>query len=191
MQSRFDIPSIVVSHDPAEIGLFSDHVWLMQDGAIAGSGLPEDVFLRPESAAVALLTGVENVWHGRCIAQVNGQAQIAIGAMALTGEYGGSVGDAVTVALPAGEVLLSRAIPSSTSARNVWLARITRVKVHGREVVVHAGCRPAGLRTDAGGEVTPLLVIVTPGAASDLDLKAGDTLYAVFKAGAAAVYASG
>jgi len=185
----YDIPSILVSHDPFEIGVLCEHVWLVNGGAIIGSGTPEQVFLRPEGTTQAMLAGVENIWHGR-IAALNGtKTVIQVGPNALVADYAaGAVGDAVTAVLTATEVLLSRALPTQTSARNVWPVRVTEIHEHGREVVVHMGAAPTGTGAAPDGSPTPLVVIITPAALSDLELKPGDLLYALFKATAVRVF---
>ncbi len=186
---KYDVPSILVSHDPFEIGVLCEHVWLVHDGAIIGSGTPEQVFLRPESTTQAMLAGVENIWHGR-VSAINGtKTVILIGPNDLVADYtAGEVGESVTAVLTATEVLLSRALPSQTSARNGRPVRVAESHEHGREVVVHMNAAPQGPGGTAPGTPTPLVVIITPAALSDLELKRGDTLYALFKATAVRVF---
>jgi molybdopterin-binding protein len=97
-------------------------------------------------------------------------------------------GDSVVAVLPAVEVTLSRTVPTETSARNVWAARVTRVTIRGREVVVHLGCGQTGDTPVASAGSIPLVALITPGALADLQLKTGDVLYALFKATAVRVF---
>lgn len=189
VQKHFKLPAIFVSHDPSEIGVFCDSVWMMEHGKIEHTGTPEQIFLRPESASAALRAGVENIWHGRIEVSVDGLAAVRIGAQLLRTETPGAQhGDSVVAVLPAGEVTLSRALPTKTSARNVWAARVTRVTVRGREVVVHLGCGQSGDTPVASSESIPLVALITPGAIADLELKTGDVVYALFKATAVRVF---
>jgi molybdate transport system ATP-binding protein len=187
LQERFDIPAIMVSHDPVEVGLLCDTVWLMHAGSIQGTGTPEDVFLKPGSEKAAYIAGIENIWHGRVRAASKGLAHIDVGGLDLAAEYDGSAGDGVTVALAAAEVLLSRTLPSGTSARNVWLARVTEIRHTSREVSIHMGCAEPGTQ-DPNVKMVPLLAIVTPAAKDELELKKGDLVYALFKASATSVF---
>jgi molybdate transport system ATP-binding protein len=186
---RFDVPALYVSHNPFEVGVFCEKVWLLELGKIVGTGSPEQVFLRPESASQALLAGVENIWRGRVKAAEADRVTVALGANRLNAEYtGGKIGDEVVVVLAAAEVLLSRTLLTQTSARNVWTARVTDLSVRGREVAVHLGCGPAGISEGAPSDPTPMVALITPAALADLELKQGDTIYAVFKAIAVRVF---
>jgi molybdate transport system ATP-binding protein len=186
---RYEIPAIYVSHDPFEIGVFCETVWLLEGGRLVGTGTPEQIFLRPEGTSQALLAGVENIWRGAIEESDGERVRVAVGSVHLSGEFtGGTVGQSVVVVLAAAEVLLSRAVPAQTSARNVWLGRVTEVITRGREVAVHLGCGEPGAA--AGGQTTqlPLVALITPAALSDLELKRGDAVYALFKSAAARVF---
>jgi molybdate transport system ATP-binding protein len=187
----YDLPAVYVSHDPFEIGVFCETVWLLEGGRLLGTGTPEQIFLRPEGTSQALLAGVENIWRGQIEASDGERVTVAVGPMRLSGEFaGGTAGQRVVVVLAAAEVLLSRAVPAKTSARNVWLGRVTEIVTRGREVAVHLGCGEPGVA--AGGEAarTPVVALITPAALSDLELKRGDVVYVLFKAAAARVFAA-
>jgi molybdate transport system ATP-binding protein len=186
---RFSVPALYVSHNPFEVGVFCEKVWLLEGGEIVGTGSPEQIFLRPESASQALLAGVENIWRGRVVAAEADRVTVSLGTSRLNAEFrGGSIGDEVVVVLAAAEVLLSRTLLTQTSARNVWAARVTDLSVRGREVAVHLGCRSDGTTDNASADPTPMVALITPAALADLELKQGDTIYAVFKAIAVRVF---
>jgi molybdate transport system ATP-binding protein len=189
LQERFDVPTIIVSHDPVEVGLLCDTVWLIHTGEIQGTGSPEEVFLKPGSKRAASIAGIENIWHGEVVDTSHGLAYIDVGGLKLAAEYEGSAGERVTVALAAAEVLLSRTLPSGTSARNLWLARVTEVRHTSREVSVHMSCADPGTKGQRT-KMVPLLAIVTPAARDDLQLKKGDVVYALFKASVTSVFAA-
>jgi molybdate transport system ATP-binding protein len=185
---RFDVPSVFVSHDPSEMGVFADEIWFLEEGRLVSRGPSEHVFLRPESLSQAMLAGIENVWQGTLVARHEDVACVDLNGLNLFAEDpGGHAGDAVRVVLAAGEVLLSKLLPTSTSARNVWNSRVTDIQVMGREVVVRLGCRPPG-RTTPEHPALELTVLITPASMHDLQLTRGDLLYAVFKASAARVF---
>jgi molybdate transport system ATP-binding protein len=183
---RYDTPAIYVSHDPFEVGVFCESVWLIENGRLVGTGTPEQIFLRPEGASLALLAGVENIWRGTIEHADGDRVKVAVGATLLSGEFeGGGVGQPVVVVLAAAEVLLSRAVPALTSARNVWPGRVIEVAHRGREIAVHLGCGDL----DAGSaSPVPLVSIITPAALADLELKRGDLVYALFKSAAVRVF---
>jgi len=188
---RHETPAVFVSHDPFEIGVFCETVWLLEAGQLVGTGTPEQIFLRPEGTSQALLAGVENIWRGEIEASDGERVRVAVGSVRLSGEFtGGAVGQRVVVVLAAAEVLLSRAVPAQTSARNVWLGRVTEVVARGREVAVHLGCGEPGISAGAGTTAIPLVALITPAALSDLELKRGDAVYVLFKSAAARVFAA-
>lgn len=179
---RFEIPAILVSHDPFEIGVFCERVWLIESGRIIGIGTPEDVFLRPEDPSQAMLAGIENTWKGK-VKSIDGSfATISVGGQALTAEASHTTpGSPITVVLAAAEVLLSRERPAHTSARNIWPGRIIDIQQRSREITVHLECG-----TEA--ESLPLTALITPAARSDLELELGDQVYGVFKATAIRIF---
>ena len=82
----YDLPSIFVSHDPFEIGIFCEQVWLMESGKIVGTGTPEDIFLRPEGTSQALIAGIENIWKGSVAQTQDDQATVAVGGQRVIAE---------------------------------------------------------------------------------------------------------
>lgn len=182
---RFAIPAIFVSHDPFEIGVFCECVWLMERGEIIGTGTPEQVFLRPEGTAQATLAGLENLWRGS-IGSVDGdRVSVALGPQQLVAEYsGGASGDPVAAVIASSEILLSVARPERTSARNVWPGRIAAIRHRGREVAVQVECGASGKSKTS----LPVVAIITPAALADLELAEGQDVFVVFKATAARVF---
>lgn len=55
------IPTLLVSHDPAEAALNAQHIALLADGNIIQYGTPAELFERPVSAQAARLLGCLNV----------------------------------------------------------------------------------------------------------------------------------
>jgi molybdate transport system ATP-binding protein len=187
LQSRFDTPWVFVSHDPSEVGLFCRDVWLIRQGRIEAQGPTEQVFLRPESEAAALVAGLENRWE----AVVRGVAGTAVvldaGGLCLHAEFDGAADLAVVAMVPASEVLLAPPGPALISARNSWTGKVCALehRVHG--ILVRLEC----LRS-ADGSVAdipvPLCALVTPAAAADLSLCEGMLVSAIFKSSAVRVF---
>jgi molybdate transport system ATP-binding protein len=188
VQSRFETPIVFVSHDPEEIGLFCSEVWFLREGQIVAQGTAEEVFLRPESEQAALIAGIENRWSARVQSAGPEGAVLEVGELSLHVDFEGSPGDYVVAMVPASEILLSPRGSAGTSARNLWPARVRNLehRVHG--IVVHLDC-DANPQGDASMRATvPLTVLITPAAASELHLRAGDIICAIFKSSAVRVY---
>lgn len=61
IQLRLGITTVFVTHDQEEALAISDRVAVMGDGEILQIGTPEDLYLRPVSAAVATFVGVSSL----------------------------------------------------------------------------------------------------------------------------------
>jgi len=62
---RFEIPSILVTHDRREVLALADDLMVMDGGRLCQTGPVEDVLARPRNARVAGMLGVENILSGR------------------------------------------------------------------------------------------------------------------------------
>ncbi|MFT6072254.1 MAG: iron(III) transport system ATP-binding protein [Alphaproteobacteria bacterium] len=79
---------LMVTHDPAEAFLSSDHIIYLRDGQIVQSGTPEHIYLQPKNLDVALFSGAVNILSG----VVKGRyAQTQIGYLPVTTNIEGHV----------------------------------------------------------------------------------------------------
>src|SRR5215475_12435580 len=65
LQRRLKITSLYVTHDQEEAMALSDRVVVMQEGRILQIGVPEDIYRRPRSEAVAAFFGSPNLLQGK------------------------------------------------------------------------------------------------------------------------------
>ncbi|CVK31402.1 ATP-binding cassette domain-containing protein [Methanoculleus bourgensis] len=71
-----------ITHHFEDIFALADRVAVMQDGRIAQTGTPDEVFRKPATEFVAAFTGMENVFYG--VSRVrDGEATIDLGAITL------------------------------------------------------------------------------------------------------------
>lgn len=61
------VPTLIVSHDRAEVSALADQVLIVDQGAVRQQGTVDDVFLRPASRDVARVVGVENILEGTLV----------------------------------------------------------------------------------------------------------------------------
>lgn len=188
VQKRFETPLVFVSHDPVEIGRFCDEVWFLHGGRLEAQGTPEQVFLRPESEAAALVAGIENRWIARVLHVASEANRVKVGDLTLQADFDGLPGQDVVAMVPAVEILLSRAIPTGTSARNLWPGVVTGLehRVHG--ILVHVACGATSDTEAIPATTVPLSVLITPAAFSELQLQKGERVCALFKASAVSVF---
>jgi molybdate transport system ATP-binding protein len=168
------VPILYVTHNRDEVDAIGEGVVAMVDGHVRESGSPRAVLDAPRTVALAQAAGFENFLVGRVTEQ-----RVADGVMrvSLEGNHcdlevplGSAVlGEAVEVAIRAGDILLAREAPRALSARNVLPGKIEGMETRGAMVVVTVN---AGAR---------FLVHVTPGAARLLELELGSPVWLVVK----------
>jgi molybdate transport system ATP-binding protein len=153
--------TILVTHDPLDAMVLADHLVVIENGGVVQQGAPAEVARRPRTDYVARLVGL-NLYRG-----VADEQQVAVGdvVFSVTERIHGPV----FIAFPPSAVALFRARPDGTP-RNLWQARIEGIERHGDNVRVHLE-GPIAAAAD-----------ITPAAVADLDLTAGQEVWAAVKA---------
>jgi tungstate transport system ATP-binding protein len=180
LQRQTRITTLFVTHDRLEALRLGDRVAVLDEGAIVQIGAPEEVFAQPINEKVASFVGIETILRGQVESQTEGFAEIRVGS-------GSSIavasslprGAEVTLCIRPEEVtLLGVAVESfPSSARNHFLARITRIVPWGVAFKVHLDCG------------FPLVAFVTRPSIELLHLQEGEQIVATFKATAVHVIA--
>jgi molybdopterin-binding protein len=166
---EWGLTTLHVTHDFAEAGSLGDVAILLDAGRVLQSGRPADVFRRPASRYVAEFLGAENVFGGNVTAE-DGGAVFRSGPLAMTVAETATPGPCNAI-LRAEEILVSRAIPAPSSARNQFEGRITDIASVGplwRVTIDVSGAK--------------LIAALTTYSADELALKPGDTVFFTFKA---------
>ncbi|WP_097868332.1 ABC transporter permease [Streptomyces sp. rh34] len=162
---------LIVTHDPVEAVSLADRVLVLEDGRVIQDEPPAEVTRHPRSPWVARMLG-RNAWPGTATAD----------GLALEG--GGHL--VVAEPLPAGTDALAVIAPEAVSVhrerptgspRNVWPGTV-------REIT-SGGSRLRLLITSA--EAPDLVAEITPGAAVDLGIADGSTVWTSVKATEATV----
>ncbi len=178
------IPVLYVTHAHREVFALGARVVALAGGRVVATGSPHDVLDQPGLESLANLAGFENVFDAvvteRRDAAGTMQCRLSrAGPEHETPEHEtpeietplsrGAVGDRVRVAIRAGDILLSRAVPSGLSARNVLPGRVVDVARSGATMV---------LGVEAGRRFT---VHLTPGGYESLGLQAGAEVWMIIK----------
>jgi molybdate transport system ATP-binding protein len=175
----FDIPMLVVSHDPLVVQALADDVIVIERGRVRARGKPGSVLTDPAVFPLAEAGGFRNVMP--CV--VEGPATARLG----TGGTGSTIhtlpthaaaGSEAILAFPAGDVLLAVHEPHGLSARNVIPATVGEVSAVGDMRLVH--CR-------LEDSLPEIVAELTPEACRDLGISRGKAVYLVIKAAACAV----
>jgi molybdopterin-binding protein len=176
MQRELGMTVLQVTHDFAEAGTLGDLALLIEGGRLVQADEPAQLFRRPATAAAAEFLGAENVYAGRATPIATGAAdglgtlRFERGAFSLVavGEYAGGACHAV---IRGEDVILARARPGSSSARNVLDGVVVEVAVEGAL---------ARVTVDVAG--TPLVASVTASAVRELGLAESVPVVASVKA---------
>jgi molybdate transport system ATP-binding protein len=83
LQAELDLPALFVTHDLAEAYLLADQIAVIEAGRLLQLGLPETVVYHPANRSVAELTGGNNFFSGRVIAQHPTETAIQVGPVQL------------------------------------------------------------------------------------------------------------
>jgi tungstate transport system ATP-binding protein len=163
--------AILVTHDAGEALRLADRIVVMQGGRIVQSDAPSAVMNQPVNEFVASCVGMETILEGEVRARSGWELEVAVGDRVVAAVGEAEPGDAVHLCIRPENVVLDPSAPSHpTSARNVYLARITGVASIGPYLK---------LRLDCGFS---LVAHVTAESYARLGLAPGRQVHALFKA---------
>jgi len=161
--------ALFVSQDHNEILGLTDRIAVMDRGRILQTGTPQEVFTQPSSVEVADFVGVETLAEGVITGKQDNLCSILVGDKLLKSVSPFQKGDSVLVCLRPEDVILSRK-DETTSARNHLKAGVLQVAPWKLEYRITLDC---GFK---------LIASVTRQSVDSLGLKAGETVFASFKA---------
>lgn len=168
------IPILYVTHSREEVDALGERVIAMDQGKVVGEGNPVEVLDAPKRRRLAQAAGFENLLDA-CVVELrepDGVMRVRLGNShcEIESPLGyAKIGDAVRVAIRAGDILLATEKPNALSARNLLEGKITTLEQRGTLVIARVDC----------GVV--FVVYVTPGAARALQLAAGQRVWLVLK----------
>ena len=174
-------PVILVTHDREEALSLGDEAQVIDGGRAIARGVPVDVLGQPGQAAAARLVGVENLFRMRVDSRHPRDGTMRLSGGGADGGFrleapldGGESGSAreewVTVGIRASDIILALEEPAGSSARN---------RIAG--TVAGVAPRPPGYMVDLDCGVM-LRCQVTGASLEEMGIRAGQPLWAVFKA---------
>jgi molybdate transport system ATP-binding protein len=177
IRDEFELPMILVSHDPVEVQALCDDVVVLRRGQVVARGAPREVLLDPAVFALADERGFENIIPCRTVSSHDAETVVALGAAGSNVTLSlpnlrGQPARAQFVGIPARDILVSTRKPEGLSARNILPATIQDAHVLGGLVL---------LKVTLGPEIEPLAVEVSKGAWKELDLGPGKGVYLIVK----------
>ena len=166
-------PMVYVSHSISEVMALADNALILREGKVVAYGQASEALMTPEASAFAQFDTLENFLDGVVRRRYDDEdlAELEVGnASVLAVGVRRDVGDALTVSIRAGDVIVSRQIPPQTSARNAIRARVSEIHRVDSRVLVYA---------DIG---TRVVVEITPNSLHALELHEGTEIYLIIKA---------
>ncbi len=171
--SGLGIPTLLVTHDFEDAAALADRVSVIVDGRLRQTGTPAELVARPADAFVASFTGA-NLLHGVAEPSANGSARVLLadGTVLTTAD---PASGAVVLAVYPWDITVGVAAPHD-SAMNVITGPIRSVAELGNRVRVTIG---------------PVTAEITVESLGRLELSAGQSAYASFKATGTRVVSAG
>jgi molybdate transport system ATP-binding protein len=136
LRQSLSIPVLLVTHDLEEAALLADRMVLMHRGRGLQEGRPAELMARPDSAEVARLLDLRNLFRARVAAQTEGGTLLDWGGRLLEAApaTGFAVGQEVDWLIAQGGVLLHRRLrPSAGERENPVAGRVTAMLALGEE----------------------------------------------------------
>lgn len=144
LQRDFGLPTVLVTHDPAEAAHLAEDVLVLDGGCVLQAGRVGDVFARPVSAEVARLCG----WVNLVVGEVR-DGRLWAGAFSLPAPPGAPAGPVLWSIRPE-DVLLDAGGQEATIVDRMGLAGATELHLRlagGVELIA----RPSGAAPAVGG----------------------------------------
>jgi len=184
VRDHFDVPMLVVSHNPIELQALCEELIVLEQGRIVATGEPLQVLTRPDIFPFAQSQGFENIWSARVRQHSEHTTSVVLGKadspVTLTiPRVDTREGSSLTVSVAANEILLSTTEPTHLSARNRIPARLENLQSLGHHQLITA-------RITAG--LPPVVIELTSDAIEDLDLAPGSSVYLLIKTSSITVY---
>jgi len=166
------IPILYVTHNRDEVDALAERAVTIDQGKIVSQGAPQLVLDAPRRRRLAVAAGFENLLSGSVteLREADGVMRVRLQHVELEVPLSYAVpGDAVRVAIRAGDILLATEMPHGLSARNVLPGKVATLNERGPVVLLQVDC----------GDL--FQVQVTRGAARTLGLAPGVSLWLVVK----------
>ena len=143
VREEFEVPTILVSHDPIDMQAVCDEVIVMRAGSIVARGEASEVLTDPAVFPIASQRAFENVIAGTIVDRDGGGTRVRLASRTtdITLSLTASATSAHTsclVGIPARDVMIAIEKPSGLSARNVLPAIVEEIRKETRMGITQA-----------------------------------------------------
>ncbi|HLG19756.1 MAG TPA: molybdenum ABC transporter ATP-binding protein [Bdellovibrionota bacterium] len=184
VREEFDIPMILVSHDPIEVQALCDDLVVLKDGSIIARGVPREVLLDPVVFPTADVRGFENVIPCTTVISDEWLTVVRLGepptgvTLKLPNLSAGSK-QVRFVGIPARDILVATQEPKNISARNILPAVIKEVHSLGGYDLI---------QVSLSEDLPAIAVEVGRPASESLSLKPGRRIFIIIKSMTCTLY---
>lgn len=136
------VTTVMVTHERNEALALADRIAVIMEGKIVQTGPPDEIFSSPANEEIANFVEAGNVLHGE-VKEINeGLAMVRVGRAAVDACCELPVGNKVILLVPYDDVTVLLAAPDdkTTSARNRFPGKITRIFPAGSQIRVTIDC---------------------------------------------------
>ncbi|MBP2134546.1 molybdate transport system ATP-binding protein/molybdate/tungstate transport system ATP-binding protein [Methanomicrobium sp. W14] len=173
IHQRYNTKIIHVTHNFEEVFSLADRVSVMNKGEIIQTGIPDEVFSKPNCRFIAGFVGVKNIFRG-VISSGKNSSIITVDGLNISSYETGLSGEIYASVRPE-DIMISKA-PLETPARNSFRGTVESITNNGTMVQV---------RVDVG---ISFQTVLTRRGFYDIEIKEGDSVYLTFKAAAVHVF---
>jgi len=177
VRTEFDIPLLLVSHDPIEVQALCDDLIVLREGTVIARGEPQKVLTNPTVFPLAEREGFENILSGRLIQREGETSVVRLGrekskVEMITPKLEGELGDEILVSVPAHDIFIATEPPQYISARNILPATVESIRsVENFQLIT----------TSIDPEVPKIVVEVTSDAIEELAITPERKIYLIIK----------
>jgi molybdate transport system ATP-binding protein len=186
VRDRFEIPILLISHDPLEVQALCDEVVVLRDGKSVAQGDPRVVFADPKVLPGAAGQGLFNFMEGVVARTEDGFSVVLLGGPGglelITPPAASRVGEKVLLGVPADDLLLARQRLEGVSASNLLPATVAAITPSGALRIVHLTVVP---------ELPPFLATLTERSCLALQLAPGVEVFVAAKASSFKLFEAG
>jgi molybdate transport system ATP-binding protein len=176
VEREFGVPSILVTHDAAEVRLLSRETIVLVDGRETARGRPDDLFADRQVLSRFGVAEHANVIRGRVASASGATAQVELGpglSITVPGD-GLRPGEVAAVLLSAEDLILAVESPHGLSAQNQLPGTV-------RDLIEGTDAQAIAVTVEVAGAGVSMVAAVTPQACRRLDLAPGREIFLVFK----------
>lgn len=181
---QFQLPILMVSHDPIEVQALCDDLIVLREGKVIARGEPRSVLTKPEIFPLAQNQGFQNIFKGRIEKLYSETATIRLGEMdssvaIFTPAARGQVGESLLVRISSNDIMVATTKPENLSARNVIPAVVETIQTIGNSRIISARIVE---------NISPVTVELTANSIEKLKIRVGLQIFLIIKTTSISLY---